>query len=111
MNAFDLIDIAFTALEQRKDFPRGAATAGKSHVMNAQPEASPHADLGTAEVGVLRYFTVRVERNGRTIYEHVQAPHTWAASKAALDANPSACCAQVVREIDRAEYERLARHR
>lgn len=109
MNTFELIDIAFTALERRKN-PPVRSSADKSYMTSHGQKDIPHADLGTAEASDLRYFTVRVERNGRTIYEHVQAPHTWAASKAALDANPSACCAQVVREIDRAEYERLARH-
>lgn len=111
MNAFDLIDIAFTALERRKSSPIDPQQPRNRFSYAPVEGSTPTADVGTADVSDLRYFTVRVGRNGRTIYEHVQAPHTWAASKAALEANPTACCAQVVREIDRTEFERLQRHR
>ena len=108
MNAFDLIDIAFTALERRKD-PPVPSTGRKSYMTSQAQKDVPHADLGTGEVGTLRYFVVKVERGRWTIYDRVQAEHTWAASKAAFDANPGARSVQVMREIDKAEFDRFQR--
>lgn len=106
MNTFDLIDIAFSALERRTDPP---VRSNPGTVLASLPQKDAPADLGTAEVGTLRYFVVRVERGRWTIYDRVQAVNTWAASKVAFDRNHGARCVQVMREIDRAEYDRFTR--
>lgn len=114
MNVSQLFDIAFSALERRKDSPsssdgqhgRKSALSGAQHELS---EEVPHAGLGTAEAGSLRYFVVKVERGRWTIYDRVQAVNTWAASRAAFTANPGARCVQVLREIDKAEFDRFQR--
>lgn len=55
----------------------------------------------------MSYFTVKTESRGRTFHEHIEAVDSFAATDIALKRNPSAYMAQVVREIDRAEFERL----
>jgi hypothetical protein len=84
----------------------------KSALSGAQQELSeegPQAGLGTVEAGSLRYFVVKVERGRFTLYDRVQAEHTWGASKAAFDANPGASSVQVMHEIDKAEFDRFQR--
>lgn len=114
MNVSQLFDIAFSALERRKESPsssdgqhgRKSASCGAQHELS---EEGSHAGLGTAEAGSLRYFVVKVERGRFTLYDRIQAEHTWAASKAAFDANPGARSVQVLREIDQAEFDRFQR--
>lgn len=58
----------------------------------------------------MRYFTVKTIAKGRTYFVHVAAIDEWDATHDAMARNRSAICAQVVREFDRAEYERLTKH-
>jgi len=114
MNVSQLFDIAFSALERRKDSPSSpdGQHGRKSALSGAQQELSgegSQAGLGTVEAGSLRYFVVKVERGHWTVYERVQAEHTWAASKAAFDANPGARSVRVLHEIDKAEFDRFQR--
>ncbi len=106
MNTSDLLDIAFSALERRKDPP---VRSNPGTVLASLPQKDAPADLGTAEVGTLRYFVVKVERGRWTLYDRVQAEHTWGASRAAFERNQGARCVQVMREIDKAEFERFER--
>lgn len=55
----------------------------------------------------MRYFTVKTEAHGRTYPVHIAAKDADAAPTLALRQNSAAITAQVVREIDRAEFERL----
>jgi hypothetical protein len=73
---------------------------------------SPAADTGTAGVGtspVVRYWTVKAQSLGRTRYVHVEACDAWKATCVVMNRNKSVTCAQVVREIDREEFEALTR--
>ena len=108
MNTRDLLEVAFSALERRKD-PPVPSTGHKSCMTSQAQKDAPTADLGTGEVGSLRYFVVKVERGRWTIYDRVQAAHTWGASRAAFTANPGARCVQVMHEIDKAEFDRFQR--
>lgn len=104
---FDAVGHVLTALDQRD--PRPAATAHK--FVTVAQEGSP-ADIRTADVGalpVVRYWTVKTGAMGRTYYVHVIACDAWKASLVALKRNPSAVSAEVVREIDREEFEHLTR--
>ena len=68
------------------------------------------ADLGTAEVGSLpRYWTVKFERGGRSYYDYVEACDAWKASLVVFKRQQGATSTQVVREIDRHEFEHLTR--
>lgn len=108
MNRSDLLDIMFSARELRND-PPVPSTGHKSYMTSQAQKDAPTADLGTGEVGSLRYFVVKVERGRWTIYDRIQAEHTWAASKAAFEGNPGARSVQVLREIDKAEFDRFQR--
>lgn len=108
MNTLDLLDIAFSALERRKD-PPVPSTGHKSYMTSQAQKDSTNADPGTGEVGTLRYFVVKVESGRFTLYDRVQAENTWGASKAAFDVNPGARSVQVMREIDKAEFDRFQR--
>lgn len=110
MKPFDLLDIAFSALERRKDPPTSTDTAHKSYVISQGQEDTPHAGLGSVEASTARYFTVKVERGRFAYYVDVQAENTWQASRTAFEQNKGARSVQVVREIDRRDYERRARH-
>lgn len=117
MNNFDLIDIAFTALERRKSsLPSSDGQHGRKPALSgAQQELSeegPHTGIGTADAGslpVYRYWTVKIEARGSIRYVHVQACDAWKATTVALKCNSCAISAQVVREIDREEFEHLTR--
>ena len=70
----------------------------------------PAADLGTAEAGALtRYWTVKYEARGRTYYDHVEACDAWKAGLVVFRRQSAATSTQVVREIDREEFEHLTR--
>jgi hypothetical protein len=44
---------------------------------------------------------------GRTLHAHVEAADSWVAGRITMELYPSAISSRVVREIDRATYERL----
>lgn len=58
MNTAQLIDIAFTALEQRKGSPV-RSSADKSYMTSHGQKDIPQADIGTADVGNLYPVTCR----------------------------------------------------
>lgn len=103
----DFIGHALTPLERSPDPQHGR----KSAIRGAH-EGSPHVGLGTAEADslpVIRYWTVKFERGGRTYYDHVEACDAWKAGLVVFKRKAGATSTQVVREIDREEYEHLTR--
>jgi hypothetical protein len=108
MNIPDLYDIAFSALERRKNPP---VRSNPGTVLASLRQKDAHADLRTAEVGTppIRFWTVRYERGGRTFYDRVEAPSSAAAAIVALARNAGSVCAEAVCEISRAEYDRFSR--
>jgi hypothetical protein len=112
MNTFELIDVAFTALEQRHRSPASTATVHKSYMISQDKNDAPCAGIGTVDASdlpVSRYWTVKIEARGRIHYVHVQACDAWKATTVALKGNGAAISAQIVREIDREEFEHLTR--
>lgn len=84
-----------------------AATAPECN--RAEPEGSPPtADLGAAGVGA-RYFTVKLESQGRISYRHFEALDEYGANRKARAGNLHATAVELVRAINRSEYERLTR--
>lgn len=72
---------------------------------------SPTAGIGTADAGTppIRFWTVRFERGGRSYFDRVEAPDSDMASTVTLARNEGSVCAETVREITRAEYDRFTR--
>lgn len=58
----------------------------------------------------MRYFIVKIEARGRTHYAHIEAADSDQASKVAMEQNKSAISTKVLREIDRAEFDRLTKY-
>jgi hypothetical protein len=54
-----------------------------------------------------KFFTVEYESGGRRWHQHVEAYDSFEATKIVMASNRSAIWSKVVREIDRAEYQRL----
>lgn len=73
--------------------------------------SSPTAGIGTADAGtpIVRYWTVKFERGGRTYYDYVIACDAWKAGLVVFRRHDGATSTQVVREIQRDEYEHLTR--
>lgn len=73
--------------------------------------SSPNAGIGTADAGspIVRYWTVKYERGGRTYFDHVEACDAWKAGLVVFRRHDGATSTQVVREIQRDEYEHLTR--
>lgn len=73
--------------------------------------SSPTAGIGTADAGIppIKFWTVRVERGGRSYYDRVEAPDAWMASRVALARNQGATCSQTMHEISREDYDRFTR--
>lgn len=112
MNTYQLMDVAFSALERRKDPPPSADTARESQQAQRQKDV-PHAGLGSVEAGtpIVRYWTVKY-RYGASIrwnYDHVIACDPWKATLVVMKRDQSIDEAYVVREIQRDEYEHLTR--
>lgn len=90
--------------------PASTDTAHKSYMTSQGQEDVPNAGLGSVEAGpIVRYWTVKFEMGGRISYAHVTACDVWKATLVVMKANPSAISAQVVREIQRDEFEHLTR--
>lgn len=90
--------------------PTLAATVCKS-LPQDKNEVSPTAGIGTADAGtpIVRYWTVKFERGGRTYYDHVEACDAWKAGLVVFRRHDGSTSTQVVREIQRDEYEHLTR--
>lgn len=106
------INHIFRSLEKNftSAIPASAATVCKS-LSQDKNEVSPTAGIGTADAGlpIVRYWTVKFEAHGRTYYDHVEACDLWKATMVVMKRHPYAACSQVVREIQRDEYEHLTR--
>jgi hypothetical protein len=92
-------------------FPPSAATARKS--LSQGQKDDPTADLGTAEVGtpIVRYWTVRFRHGGSVLwdYAHVVACDPFRAALVVSNRKRSVTETEVVREINRDEFEHLTR--
>lgn len=112
-----LIDHVFRSLESTftSAIPSGGQHGRKSAICGAHElpgGSSPTADLRTAEVGslpVTRYWTVKYECAGRTFYDYVEACDAWKAGLVVFRRHDGATSTQVVREIDRDEFQHLTR--
>lgn len=91
-------------------FPRPSADTARKSSSQGQKDV-PTASLGSVEAGlpIVRYWTVKFERGGRTFYDHVEACDAWKAGLVVFRRHDGATSTQVVREIDREEYEHLTR--
>jgi len=88
----------------------------KSALSGAQQELSvegPHAGIGTADAGlpIVRYWTVRFRHGGSVLwdYTHVIACNPFKAVLVVNNRRPSVTETEVVREINRDEFEHLTR--
>lgn len=74
---------------------------------------SPTADAGTAGVGspIVRYWTLRFRHGGSSLwdYTHVIACDPFKAAMVVSNRRPSVVETEVVREINREEFEHLTR--
>jgi hypothetical protein len=91
--------------------PTSTDTARKSCMTSQGQKDVPHAGLGSVEAGtpIVRYWTVKYERGGRAYYDHVEACDAWKAGLVVFRRHDGATSTQVVREIDRHEFEHLTR--
>lgn len=106
------VDLINHALRPLEPSPASAATVRKPYVISQDKNEAPHAGIGTADAGaspIIRYWTVKFERGGRTYYDHVEACDAWKASLVVFKRKEGATSTQVVREIDRHEFEHLTR--
>jgi hypothetical protein len=105
------IEHTFKALVmiERACSPTSAATANKS-LSHGQKDA-PTAGIGTADAGlpITRYWTVKFERGGRSYFDHLIACDPFKANLLTFKRNVGATSAQVVREIQRDEFEHLTK--
>lgn len=109
MNTFDLMDVAFSALEQRKHSP---VRSNPGTVLASLRQKDP-ADPRTAGVGapIVRYWTVRFRYGGSALwdYTHVIACDLFKAAMVVSNRRRSVTETEVVREINRDEFEHLIR--
>jgi hypothetical protein len=108
----DLMDHVFRSLE--KHFPSAtptlAATVCKP-LSQDKNEVSPTAGIGTADAGlpIVRYWTVKFERGGRTHWTAVEACDVLKANLVTFKKHEGASAVVVVREIRSDEFEALTR--
>lgn len=92
-------------------FPPSAATAHKS--LSQGQKDDPTAGIGTADAGspIVRYWTVRFRYGGSSLwdYTHVIACNPFKAAMVVSNRKPSVTETEVVREINRDEFEHLTR--
>lgn len=71
----------------------------------------PTTGIRTADAGTppIRFWTVRFERGGHSYYDRLEAPDARIAANVTLLRNVGSVCAEAVRELDRAEYDRFTR--
>lgn len=110
MNNYQLMDVAFSALERRKESPMSTDAARKPYVISQGREDATNAGLGSVEAGpIVRYWTVKFERGGRTHWTAVEACDVLKANLVTFKKHEGANGVQVVREIQRDEFEALTR--
>lgn len=113
LNVFRSLDKHFTSA-----IPPSAATACKS--LSQGQKDDPHAGIGTADAGssakgdreigpVVRYWTLKFQRAGRTHYDYVEACDPLKATLVVFKRKEGTTNVQVVREINRDEFEHLTR--
>lgn len=108
----DLMKHVFQSLEKHfpSAIPPSADTARKSYMTSQGQEDATNAGLGSVEAGpIVRYWTVKYECAGRTFYDYVEACDAWKAGLVVFRRHAGATSTQVVREINRDEYEHLTR--
>lgn len=112
MNTSDLINIAFTAREQRRNSPGPQQPRNRFSYAPVEG-SSPHAGIRTADASTppVRFWPVRFQRGGRSHYDYVEAPDSSTASRIVLIRNKGAVAAQAEREITRDEFDRLTKRR
>lgn len=92
--------------------PSSIGTAHKSYLTSQGQKDAPHAGLGPVEAGpIVRYWTVKYRHGGSSLWNYT-AVIACGPFQAALVANklkPSITEVEVVREIQRDEYEHLTR--
>jgi len=108
MNIQDIFTHTLRALDGP---PSSAATVRKPYVISQDKNEAPTADAGTAGVSthIVRYWTVKYECGGRSYYDHVEACDAWKAGLVVFRRHDGATSTQVVREINREEFEHLTR--
>lgn len=68
MNTLQLMDIAFSALERRKESPTSTDTAHKSYVIPQGQEDATNAGLGSVEAGTLTGDKLVIAQQRQSIY-------------------------------------------
>lgn len=106
LNVFRSLDKHFTSA-----IPPSADTARKSYMTSQGQKDATNAGLGSVEAGtpIVRYWTVKYERGGRTHFTAVEACDLWKASLVVFKRHEGLSGVQVVREIQRDEFEHLTR--
>lgn len=90
-------------------FPRPSTDTANKSLSHGQEDA-PHAGLGSVEAGpIVRYWTVKFERGGRTYFDAVEACDVLKASLVVFKRHKDVNGVQVVREIQRDEFEHLTK--
>jgi hypothetical protein len=93
--------------------PTSAATARKSCVTSQSENEAPTAGIGTADAGtpIVRYWTVKFRHGGSRLWDYtaVTACDPFKAALTAHKQQPLVTELEVVREIQRDEYEHLTR--
>jgi hypothetical protein len=93
--------------------PASADTAHKSYMTSQGQKDVPHAGLGSVEAGtpVVRYWTVRYRHQASAVwnYTHVIACDPFKAAMVVTNRRKSIPQTEVLREIDRDEFEALTR--
>lgn len=108
----DLMNHVFQTLE--KHFPRDPQQPRNRSSFAPVEGSSPTADIGTADVGaspIVRYWTVKFRWSGSAVwnYTSVIACDPFKAALVASNRDRSIVTAEVVREINREEFEHLTR--
>jgi hypothetical protein len=99
------IEHLFSALDRIERPSTGTANKSLSHGQKDET-----AGLGSVEAGpIVRYWTVKFERGGRTHFVAVEACDVLKATLVVFKRHDGANGVQVVREIQRDEYEALTR--
>lgn len=90
--------------------PACTDTARKSYMTSQSQEHVPHAGLGSVEAGpIVRYWTVRYRHQASAIWNYTQVIACNPFKAVLVVSKPSITETELVREINRDEYEHLTR--